>query len=83
MFEVYYPPPVDPKKEFTLVTRISELGGRFSFREVANGDAAGSICLTYEFDDQVKAEAAAAELRARGEHVEGPVEYGVTSDTSD
>jgi hypothetical protein len=33
--------------------------------------------LTYEFDDYNAAIQAADELRHLGEHVEGPVDYGV------
>jgi hypothetical protein len=76
MFEVYYRRPVDGRKEAALTTRVSSLGGRLSYREAPEGQASGSICLTYEFEDREKAEAAAQSLRAQGEHVEGPVDYG-------
>ncbi|MGD9857071.1 MAG: hypothetical protein AB7U20_19150 [Planctomycetaceae bacterium] len=74
MFEVYYKPPPDPRKEADVTNRVARSGGRLSCRE---GDESGlrSICLTYEFDNLQRAEAAAQSLRELGEHVEGPVEY--------
>jgi hypothetical protein len=36
----------------------------------------GPIILTFEFASQAVAEEAAAALRADGEHVEGPCDYG-------
>ena len=75
MFEVYYSPPADRKKEADLAARISKLGGRLSYREDGEKGRTG-ICLTFEFDDPVKAEAAAQVVREQGEHVEGPVDYG-------
>ncbi len=76
MFEVYYKPPADPKKETTLLEYVSELGGRLDYREAANVELQGSICLTYEFDDLDKAAVAAKCLRQQGEFVEGPQDYG-------
>lgn len=76
MFEVYYKAPPDPKKEAALLERISKLGGRLDYREEPQGHVAASICLTYEFDRQDQAEAAAESLRRQGEHVEGPQDYG-------
>lgn len=76
MFEVYYKPPPDPKREAVLTQRVSNLGGRFSFREDPKEQRIGSVCLTYEFDDLDRAEVAAEALRQQGEHVEGPVDYG-------
>jgi hypothetical protein len=35
-----------------------------------------AICLTFEFKALADAEDAAMELRSKGEHVEGPMEYG-------
>jgi hypothetical protein len=75
MFEVYYKPPADPKKEAVLTEVVSRLGGWLSYRE--GPDGRGSICLTYEFDGLAEAEAAGDALRKQGEHVEGPVEYGL------
>jgi hypothetical protein len=74
MFEVYYRPPVDAQKEAALTERVSKLGGRLSYREDPNGRT--GVCLTYEFEDRDRAEAAARALREQGEHVEGPGDYG-------
>lgn len=76
MFEVYYKSPADPRREETITDRVSRLGGRLSYREVPSDAASGAICLTYEFDAPDSARTAAASLRQRGEHVEGPVDYG-------
>lgn len=76
MFEIYHQPPPDPKREAALTERVSRLGGRLTFREESNGEGTGSVCLTYEFDNQDLAEVAAQALRQQGEHVEGPVDYG-------
>jgi|1186.fasta_scaffold805243_2 hypothetical protein len=75
MFEVYYRPPTDARREAALTERVANLGGRLTFREAAE-DGRRGVCLTYEFDGQLQAETAAAALRAQGEHVEGPVDYG-------
>ena len=76
MFEVYYKPPPDPKKEVALTERVSSLGGRLSYRESPDENGMGGVCLTYEFDNLDQAELAAESLRQQGEHVEGPVDYG-------
>ncbi len=76
MFEVYYRPPADPRKEVALTTRVSSYGGHLSYREAPENGGGGSVCLTYEFDDRGQAETAAQVLREQGEHVEGPVAYG-------
>jgi hypothetical protein len=74
--EVYYKPPADPTKESALLKCVAELGGRLDYREEPNGEPHEGICLTYEFEDLEQAEAAAERLRQRGEHVEGPQDYG-------
>jgi hypothetical protein len=74
MFEVYYRPPADPHRETALTERVAELGGRLDYREDST-DLVG-VCLTFEFDDYHRAEAAAQALRELGEHVEGPMDYG-------
>jgi len=74
MFEVYYRPPADRQKEADLTARLSNFGGRLSYREDGQNGNTG-ICLTFEFDDRAKAEAAAQLVREQGEHVEGPVDY--------
>ena len=76
MFEVYYRAPADLAKETTLTTSVGGLGGRLSYREVAENDDEHGICLTFEFDDPSQAELAAQKLRQQGEHVEGPSDYG-------
>jgi hypothetical protein len=73
MFEVYYRPPVDARREAGLTELVTGMGGRLTFREFPEPRG---VCLTYEFDDHEQAETAAAALRARGEHVEGPMDYG-------
>jgi len=75
MFELYYAPPADPRKEADLTSRVLKLGGRLDCREDPDVTGPQSVCLTYEFDDLNMAEAAAETLRQDGEHVEGPVEY--------
>ena len=74
MFEVYYKPPPDPKKEAALSEAVNKFAGRLTYREEPDG--MGSICLTYEFDDLDQAVAASEALRRQGAHVEGPVDYG-------
>ncbi len=76
MFEVYYKPPRDSRKEAALTQRISKLGGRFDYWEERVTNSSHSICLTYDFDEMESAEAAAEALRESGEHVEGPGDYG-------
>ncbi len=75
MYEVYYKAPADRNREARLTDRVSPFGGRLDFREEPDGSH-GAICLTYEFDQLDRAEAAAETLRQGGEHVEGPVDYG-------
>ncbi|MBY0522380.1 MAG: hypothetical protein K2R98_03240 [Gemmataceae bacterium] len=76
MFEVYYAPPADPTKEAWLTDLVARLGGRFDFREEPVATTPGGVCLTYEFDSWDTATTAAVTLRERGEHVEGPQDYG-------
>jgi hypothetical protein len=76
MFEVYYRSPADPDMEKALTQRVAALGGRLDYREPAQGETNGSICLTFEFGRRDEAEAAAHVLREQGEHVEGPMDYG-------
>ena len=76
MFEVHYRPPADPARETTLAQRVARLGGRLDYREVPADGLPGGVCLTFEFDDIERARAAAQALRAAGEYVEGPVDYG-------
>jgi hypothetical protein len=76
MFEVYYRPPEDPAREAALTERVTHLGGRLDYREAPGEGPTGGVCLTFEFPDIDRARAAAEALRAQGEHVEGPVDYG-------
>ena len=76
MFEVYYEPPQDSRREATLTKHVRHLDGRLSFREDPDEQEIGAVCLTYEFDDLGLAEVAADSLRQQGDHVEGPVDYG-------
>ena len=76
MFEVYYRPPADPSKELTLAERVSSFGGRLDYREAPGVGEQGGVCLTFEFEDWGRAQAAAKALRQQGEQVEGPADYG-------
>lgn len=76
MFEVYYRPPADPTRESALAERVSRLGGRLDYREAPAEGLPGGVCLTFEFNDIDRARDAADALRAQGEYVEGPVDYG-------
>ena len=76
MFEVHYQPPADPIREAALAECVSSHGGRLDYREAPDRHQAGSVCLTFEFNDSEQAWAAAETLRRQGEHVEGPMDYG-------
>src|SRR3954464_859218 len=80
MLEVYYRPPADSSKESTLAERVSSFGGRLDYREAPGIGEPGGVCLTFEFEDWGRAQAAAEALRQQGEHVEGPADYGASSD---
>ena len=69
-------PPADPAREAALADRVSRLGGRLDYREAPDDGRPGGVCLTFEFPDIDRARAAAEPLRAQGEHVEGPSDYG-------
>jgi hypothetical protein len=76
MFEVLYKSPADLGREAVISERVSRFGGRLTFREEPEAPGAGSVCLTYEFNDRADAAKAASFLRQQGEHVEGPMDYG-------
>ncbi len=77
IFEVYYKSPArDPAKDEVITVVVSRLGGSLSFREVSCARDTEAVCLTYEFDELDSARSAADSIRLRGEHVEGPVDYG-------
>ncbi len=76
MFEVLYKSPSDPRRETEISEAVGQFGGNLTCREDPDLIGAGPVCLTYEFVDARVAEQAASCLRSRGEHVEGPVDYG-------
>jgi len=76
MFELLYKSPTDTRRETAISESVSQFGGSLTCREEPDVIGAGPVCLTYEFDDLDVAEQAASCLRSRGEHVEGPVDYG-------
>ena len=76
VFEVLYKAPSDPRREAAILDSIGEYGGHLTCREEPDVAGAGPVCLTYEFEEIQVAERAATCLRSRGEHVEGPVDYG-------
>jgi len=76
MFEVLYKPPSDSRREASISESVDRFGGNLTCREEPDAIGVGPVCLTYEFDDPRVAEQAASYLRSRGEHVEGPVDYG-------
>ncbi len=75
MFEVYYLPPSDLAREKRVAAVVVRHGGRLDFREAPEVDGSHNVCLTYEFAELAHAEAAAGELQAAGEYVEGPYQY--------
>jgi hypothetical protein len=76
MLEVLYQSPPDPRRETSISESVRPFGGTLTCREEPASGEKGPVCLTYEFDDLQIAEQASTCLRARGEHVEGPVNYG-------
>ena len=76
MFEILYKSPSDSRREAAISESIDQFGGNLTCREGPDVIGTGPVCLTYEFDDLRVAEQAATCLRSRGEHVEGPVDYG-------
>ncbi len=76
MFEVLYKSPSDPRREAAIAESVSQFGGDLTCREEPDVIGVGPVCLTYEFRNLHVAEQAASCLRSRGEHVEGPVNYG-------
>lgn len=75
IFEVYYLPPSDPLRESRIMDIVAAFHGRLDYKEAPELDGNHNICLTYEFDALPDAESAADQLRALGEHVEGPGRY--------
>ncbi len=75
MFEVYYLPPFDAAREERVAGVVARHGGRLDFREAPEVDGSSNVCLTYEFAELASAEAAAGELKAAGDYIEGPYQY--------
>jgi hypothetical protein len=76
MFEVLYKSPADSRHEAVISECLERFGGRLTYREEPDLAGVGPVCLTYEFSDLGIAREAATSLRSRGEHVEGPSDYG-------
>ena len=75
MCEVYYRTPSDSAREHRISGVVARHDGWLVSREVPEADCPQNICLTYEFAELTRAAAAAEELLAAGEYVEGPCEY--------
>jgi hypothetical protein len=73
MIEIYYRKPASPRREQAIGACVSEFDGKVTYRE---NDSDNSICVTVEFGSWESAKSAITKLRAAGEHVEGPVDYG-------
>jgi len=73
MIEVYYHKPSDPRRETVISECLAGHRGIVTYRE---DDSNETICLTAEFHTRQDAQAASTALRAIGEHVEGPSDYG-------
>ena len=76
MFEVFSSAPSDMAREARIADVVARHGGSLDFREPDEPNGLQSIVLTYEFAELAHAEAAAKELMACREHVEGPSPYG-------
>jgi hypothetical protein len=76
MFEVYHHAPSDREREKRISKEAGRFGGELTCREEPDYEHSQAMCLTYEFNDLDSAERAAEALRALGEHVEGPCDYG-------
>lgn len=76
-FDMYYKLPRDAAREQRFAHEVSSHAGRLDHADVtAIEGVSATVCLTYEFDDPSAAEVCAAFMRSRGEHVEGPYDYG-------
>lgn len=76
MFEVLYKSPPDAVREESISESVRPFGGCLTCREEPDVAGVGPVCLTFEFADRRVADQAASRLRASGEYVEGPVDYG-------
>lgn len=73
IIEIYYHKPADSQREAAISERLADHQGKLTYRE---DDSHDTICLTAEFHSREDAQAASTALRAAGEHVEGPSDYG-------
>jgi hypothetical protein len=73
-FDFYYRSPEDNEREAKVIREVIAGGGRLNIREPADR-VDGPICLTFDFESRTQAEALAATLQSRGEHVEGVYDY--------
>ena len=73
MIEIYYRKPADSQRETAINECLANHQGKVTYRE---DDSNETICLTAEFHTRGDAQAASTALRAIGEHVEGPSDYG-------
>ena len=73
--DIYYAAPEDTAREARIGAQAVASGGHFDWRDLPT-EHSRSICLTFDFPGLAAAESAAVAIRAQGEHVEGPYDYG-------
>jgi len=73
MIEVYYKQPESIEHEQKILSCVSDHQGGITCRE---GGKVSPVCLTIEFPNWESADHASLRLKAMGEHVEGPMDYG-------
>lgn len=73
MLEIYYKKPEDTDREFRIAEIVKNWNGQITYREA---DDPTTVCLTIEFATRENANAATDLLRKKGEHIEGPMDYG-------
>ena len=73
--DIYYAAPEDTAREARISEQAVAAGGQFDWRDLPTAHSR-SICLTFDFPSSAAAESAAIAIRAHGEHVEGPYDYG-------
>ena len=74
MCEVFHSFPVASEKERAFYGIVQQFGGKLQFREESRN--LNTVVLTCEFETLPEAESATEMIRALGEHVEGPMDYG-------